>query len=284
MRAEQVTAAVAHHGEGPVWVAGTRWPDGLYWADMLAGDVLSLDPAGQVARRSVGEVVAAIRPRASGGLAYAVERGFALDDGPDTPLERLPELWSARDIRMNEGGCDPAGAFYAGSMAYDARPAAGALYRLAPDRTVTVVDEGWTIPNGLEWAPDGRTAYHADTVNRRIDAWSWDPEVGLHDRRRWVRVESEGRPDGLTIDEEGGVWVAVWGASCVHRYGPDGSLSEVVTVPVAQASACVFGGAARDELFITTSRDGLPHPEPAAGAIFRVQLPTRGLAAHGYAG
>lgn len=284
MQPEQVTSALSHHGEGPVWISGTRWPDGLYWADMLAGDVLALDPSGQVTRRNVGEVVATIRPRSGGGLAYAVERGFALDDGPDTPLRRLPELWSARDVRMNEGGCDPAGSFYAGSMAYDARPSAGALYRLSPGGTTTVVEKGWTIPNGLEWAPDGRTAYHADTVNRRIDVWSWDPETGLHDRRAWVLVDAEGRPDGLTVDEEGGVWTAIWGSSCVHRYDPDGTLSEVVTFPVAQVSACVFGGPARDELFVTTSREGLADPEPGAGAVFRVRPGVRGVAVHPYRG
>lgn len=284
MHAEQVTPAVAHHGEGPVWISGTRWPDGLYWVDMLVGDVLSLGPSGRVARRKVGEVVAVVRPRVNGGLAYAIERGFALDDGPGTPLRRLPELWSDRGVRMNEGGCDPAGFFYAGSMAYDGRPAAGALYRLALNGTTDLVEGGWTIPNGLEWAPDGRTAYHADTVNRRIDVWDWDAEAGLHHRRPWVRVDANGRPDGLTVDSEGGVWVAISGASCVHRYSPDGTLSEVIDVPAAQVSACAFGGAARDELFITTSREGLADPEPAAGALFHLHTPVRGVAPHPYGG
>lgn len=284
MDAEQVTPALAHHGEGPVWISGTRWPDGLYWVDMLAGDVLSLDARGQVGRRSVGEIVATIRPRASGGLAYAIDRGFALDDGPGTPLRRLPDLWPQRDIRMNEGGCDPAGPFYAGSMAYDARPGAGALYRLAPDGRTDLVETDWTIPNGLEWTPDGRTAYHVDTRNRRIDVWSWDAARGLHDRRAWVRTDCDGQPDGLTVDIEGGVWVAMWGASCIHRYAPDGSLSEVVHVPVAQVSACTFGGPAHDELYITTSREALADPEPAAGAVFRMQTSVQGVSIHPYSG
>lgn len=185
---------------------------------------------------------------------------------------------------MNEGGCDPAGCFYAGSMAYDAGPAGGDIYRLGPDGTTRRVDAGWTIPNGLGWAPDGRTAYHVDTVERRIDVWSWDAEAGLHDRRAWVRVDADGRPDGLTVDRDGGVWVAIWGDSCVHRYSPDGTLSDVVRVPATQVSACAFGGSDRDELFITTSREGLSDPEPAAGALFRVRTGVRGVAPHPYAG
>lgn len=284
MRAEQITPAIAHHGEGPVWVTGSRWPDGLYWVDMLLGDVLALLSSGEVVRRHVAEVVAALRPRASGGLVYAIERGFALDDGPGTDLRRLPELWTDRSIRMNEGGCDPAGSFFAGSMADDARPGAGALYRLHPDGSATCVEDGWTIPNGLEWAPDGRTAYHVDTVNRSIHVWSWDPVAGLHDRRPWVRTDTEGRPDGLTVDEEGGVWAAIWGSGCVHRYDADGTLSEVVRVPVSHVSACVFGGPDRDQLFITTSREQLTVPEHAAGALFAVQAGVRGVAAHPYGG
>jgi sugar lactone lactonase YvrE len=260
--AEQVTAPVAYHAEGPVWSGG------LHWVDMLAGDVLSLAPDGSVARRHVASVVAALRPRAAGGFVYAVERGFALDDGPGTPVRALPEVWTTDAVRMNEGGCDPDGRFYCGSMAYALTPGAASLYRLDPDGHVTTVFGDVTISNGLEWSPDGTIAYYVDSTTGRIDVMDYDARLGLTDRRPFAAVEA-GSPDGLTVDAEGGIWVAIWGAGAVHRYDPAGRLTEVVELPATQVTACTFGGADLTDLFITTSREGLDDSaEPAAGAVF----------------
>jgi sugar lactone lactonase YvrE len=284
MHADQLTEPLAYHGEGPVWLIGTGWPDGLYWLDMLAGDVLHLGTGGSVQRRHVAPAIAIVRPRAEGGLVYAVERGFALDDGPDTAVRMLPELWSDPGIRMNEGGCDPAGRLYCGSMSYTQEPGAGSLYLLHPDGRVDSVERGLTIPNGLEWTGDGSRAFHVDTPTGRVDVLDWDAEHGLHDRRPFASVDGDGQPDGLTVDAEDGVWVAVWGGHAVHRYGPDGTLSAVVDVPVAQVSACTFGGPDLDQLFITTSRENLADPEPAAGAVFSVRPGVRGRPVRAFAG
>ena len=263
--ATQLTEPVAYHGEGPVWA------DELHWVDMLAGDVLTLAEDGGISRRHVGSVAAALRPRAGGGFVYAVERGFALDDGPGTPVRRLPELWSDPGIRMNEGGCDPDGRFYCGSMAYDVTPGAASLYRLDPDGSVTVVLGGSTISNGLEWDPAGTLAYYVDTPTGGIDVFDYDRDAGLIGGRRFTTVTG-GTPDGLTVDAQGGVWVAVWGGAAVHRYSPEGALAEVVELPVTQVSACTFGGADLGTLFITTSREGLARTEePAAGALFCIE-------------
>src|SRR5688500_5486585 len=126
MRAEQLTGPEAHHAEGPVW--SDRW-GGLRWVDMLAGDVLSLADDGTVGRRHVGDVAAALRPRRGGGAVIAVERGFALED-PDGTVTALDPVWTDPLVRMNEGGCDPDGRFWCGSMAYDKRPGGATLYRL----------------------------------------------------------------------------------------------------------------------------------------------------------
>jgi len=126
---------------------------------MLAGDVLSLAADGTINRRHVGSVAAAIRPRRGGGAVIGVERGFALQDANGT-LTYLPEVWSDEGVRMNEGGCDPDGRFYCGSMAYDKQPGAAALYRLDADGSVHVVLHNVTISNGLDWSPDGAHAYY----------------------------------------------------------------------------------------------------------------------------
>jgi len=131
-----------------------RW-GGLRWVDMLAGDVLSLGAAGEIERRHVGAVAAAIRPRTQGGAVIGVERGFALEH-PDGQMSNLEEQWDGSDVRRKEGRCDPNGRFYCGSMAYDQKPGAAALYRFAPDCTVDVVLENVTVSNGLDWSPTVR--------------------------------------------------------------------------------------------------------------------------------
>ena len=276
---EPVTGPVAYHGEGPVW--SERW-GGLRWVDMLAGDVLSLAADGTVARRHVSAVVAALRPRRSGGAVLAVERGFALEDDDGT-LTRLDELWNDEGVRMNEGGCDPDGRFYCGSMAYDKRRGAASVYRLDPDRSVHVVLTDVTISNGLDWSPDSSRAYYNDTDTGRIDVFDYDAETGLTERRTFV--QTPGRPDGLTVDAEGGVWVALSGGGRVLRYDADAALEAVVELPVRKVTACTFGGAGLDELFITTSREGLaPEDEPASGSLFRALPGIAGLPVREFAG
>ena len=279
MHAEQVTDPVAYHGEGPVW--SERW-GGLRWVDMLAGDVLSLAADGTVERRRVASVAAALRPRRGGGAVLGIERGFALEDADGT-IVRLDELWTDERLRMNEGACDPDGRFYCGSMAYDKQPGAGALYRLDPDRSVHAVLEGVTISNGLDWSPDGSLAYYNDTDTGRVDVFDYERDAGLRDRRPFV--ETGARPDGLTVDDEGGVWVALANAGAVRRYAADGALDEVVELPVTKVTACTFGGPELDQLFITTSREGLdPGAEPQAGSLFRAIPGVRGRPVGEFAG
>ncbi|MDP9116383.1 MAG: SMP-30/gluconolactonase/LRE family protein, partial [Actinomycetota bacterium] len=221
---------------------------------------------------------AALRPRIQGGFVVATERGFALDDGVGTPVRALPEVWIHPTVRMNEGGCDPHGRFYCGSMAYDARPGAGSLHRLDPDRSVSTVLTGVTISNGLAWNLDGSGAYYVDTATQRIDVFDYEEKSGLTNRRPVVSIPPEaGAPDGLTVDADGGVWVALWGGGAVRRYSPEGHLDEIVEVPVAHVTACTFGGQNLEHLFITTSRHGQPSADPAAGSLFRATPGVSGL-------
>jgi sugar lactone lactonase YvrE len=277
----QVTDAVAYHAEGPVWSAG--W-GGLRWVDMLAGDVLSLESDGTVQRSHVGTVAAALRPRRGGGAVIAVERGFALQDADGTRTD-LDPVWDDRSIRMNEGGCDPDGRFWCGSVAYDQRTGAAALYRLDADHSVRRILDGVTISNGLDWSPDGSLAYYDDTATHRIDVFDYDARTGLTGRRPFVVLTDGDHPDGLTVDAEGGVWVALNGSGVVHRYTPAGVLDEVVELPTAQVTACTFGGPDLDQLFITTSREGMgPDDDPIAGSLFRADIGVPGLPVREFGG
>jgi sugar lactone lactonase YvrE len=279
MQAEQLTGPVAFHGEGPVWSEG--W-GGLRWVDMLAGDVLSLTPTGAVGRVHVASVVAAVRPRRGGGAVLGVERGFALEEA-DGEITLLPELWTDPGVRMNEGGCDPDGRFYCGSMAYDQAARAASVYRLDPDGSVDVVLTGVTVSNGLDWSPDGSRAYYNDTATHSVSVFDYDAEQGL--TRRRVLTEVDGRPDGLTVDAEGGVWVALSDGAAVHRYSPEGRLEEVVELPTRKVTACAFGGAELDRLFITTSREGFAEGEdPVAGSLFAATPGVTGRPPRAFAG
>ncbi|MFJ2114129.1 SMP-30/gluconolactonase/LRE family protein [Streptomyces sp. NPDC087850] len=285
MRAQEWTGVVTYHGEGPGWDPATGQ---LRIVDMLAGDLLTFaaDGSGAYTRLRLGSVAAAWRPRRSGGIVAAVERGFALV-GADGAVTVADELWQDPEIRMNDGACDPAGNFYCGTMAYDTRPGAGTVYRLAPDGTTSVAHTGVTISNGLVWAPDGTFAYYVDTPTRTVARVTVDPATGRFTALEpWVTIDpADGSPDGITLDAEGGVWVALWGGSAVRRYAPDGTLDEVVEVNARQVSACAFGGEDYRRLYITTSRQDLPDGEdPAAGAVFTVEPGVSGAALLPYAG
>jgi sugar lactone lactonase YvrE len=283
IKAEIFTDPLAHHGEGPVW---DERDGSLYWVDMLAGDVLQMTCSSVVHRHHVGAVAAALRPRRAGGMVIAVERGFALAEPGWRHLRALPQAFADTAIRMNDGGCDPQGRFYCGTMAYDATEGAGTVYRLDPDGTVHIVLTGVTVSNGLAWCPKGQLAYYVDSATQRIDAFDFDPEGGqFHNRRPLVTVQAHlGTPDGMTVDSQGGLWVALWDGAAVHRYTPDGALDAVISLPTPRVTACTFGGADLRDLYITTSALGLDTPGSAAGAVFRAQVGVAGLSAPRFAG
>ena len=157
------------------------------------------------------------------------------------------------------------------------------MHRLDPDGSTTVVLEGVTISNGLEWSPDGALAYYVDSATGRIDVFDYDRDRGLSGRRPFAEVT--GGPDGLTVDADGGVWVALYAGGAVQRFTPEGTLDEVIEVPVSKATACTFGGADLDQLFITTSREYLASDdEPAAGSLFVATPGVRGRPVREFAG
>jgi sugar lactone lactonase YvrE len=282
-RAERLTEPVASHGEGPFWDAPR---DRLLLVDMLEGDVLAVDAAGAVERHHHATVAAALRARRAGGFVLATENRFLLLDDDLDAVEELPAVFEDASLRFNDGGCDPTGAFLIGTMAYDEAPGRGTLYRLGPDRDVSVVLEGVTISNGVQWTRDGRTALYVDTPTGRIDRFDVDPASGAWSgRRTFDEVASPGLPDGMALDEEDGAWVALWGGGAVHRYDPSGRLDRVVELPCSQVTACAFGGPDSRTLFITTSQQGVDRSEqPEAGAVFAYDAGIAGAPLHLFAG
>jgi sugar lactone lactonase YvrE len=179
-------------------------------------------------------------------------------------------------VRMNDGACDPQGRFWAGTMAHDESPGAGVLYRLELDGRCTTVLAGLTISNGIGWSPDGTAMYLSDSGTGTIERFDFDGATGdIVGRRVIVEISEPGvAPDGLTVDAEGGIWVALWDGGAVRRYTSEGSLLATVPVPVDRPTSCAFGGPDLTTLFITTARHGLDETalarQPDAGRVFRV--------------
>jgi sugar lactone lactonase YvrE len=284
MQAELLLDARAELAEGPCWLADR---ERLLWVDIMAGQVHLLDPAtGDDRVVEVGQPVGAAVPADDGRVALAVRDGFALLDLDDGRVETIAGVeLELSGNRMNEGKCDSAGRFWAGTMALDIRRGAGALYRLDTGRRVERMVDGVSISNGLGWSLDDRQMYYIDTLEDRIDVFDFDLATGvIANRRPFAVVEGGGHPDGMTVDAEGCLWVALWGGGRVVRFLPDGTEAGGVEVPVSQTSSCCFGGPDLRDLYITTAWQHLPpeRREPHAGSLFRCRPGVAGQPSRAY--
>ena len=191
---------------------------------------------------------------------------------------------------MNDGYVDSRGRFWAGTLSLERREGQGALFRLDPDRSVHTMLEPVTTSNGIDWSVDGRLMYYTDTGTRRVDVFDFDERLGaIAGRRPFVEVaEADGKPDGLVVDAEGGIWVALFRGGAVRRYLPDGRLDRVIELPVALVTKCAFGGPELRDLYITTAHKDLSPAErqaqPLAGGLFRVTPGMAGKAPNRFAG
>ena len=282
---ELVLDARADLGEGPRWDSAHQR---LLWVDIMRGRVHAFTPSTGACRNvAVGQPVGALASCRDGSLVLAVAGGFARLDLDSQKFEMQAAVEADRpQNRMNDGACDGAGRFWAGTMALDEGRGAGALYRLDPDLTVHTMLTGVSISNGLDWSLDGRRMYYVDSPTRRIDVFDFDVATGsIANRRTFVEVPADaGVPDGLTIDAAGFVWLALWGGAALRRFAPDGTLERVVPLPVTHPTSCAFGGAALDELYVTSARRPLTAEEkarqPQAGGVFRVRPGVVGRPAH----
>lgn len=253
-------------GEGPWFDERTGWAG---WVDILGRSVLWREVAGgHTGSLATPTHIGAAVPRENGGLVLCLRDGPVLHDpdGTRRPLGTFadadtaagqPPTPEAPARRANDAKADPFGRLWLGTMAYDETPGASSLYRLDPgaDQPVRVL-YGVTVSNGLGWSPDGTLMYYIDTPTRNIDVFDYDGATGaVSGRRTLITVEAEaGFPDGMCVDADGAIWVALWDGAAVRRYRPDGLLDRVVEVGVPRATSCAFVGTAFDLLMITTAR------------------------------
>ena len=288
LTAEPVLDIAAQLGEGPVWDGETGT---LLFIDILARRIFRWHPGSEaVDTMDTPSHVGAVAPRGRGGLVVALQDGCLLADAWDGDLRPVASFAPDERTRANDGKVDPLGRFLIGTMAYDGVSPLGSLYRLEPDGSLCLLRSAVTISNGLGWTADGRTFYYVDTPTGRIETMRYDADTGaIGPASTFVELEpGAGSPDGLCVDVEGGVWVALWGGWAVRRYDADGRLDTVVDLPVSQPTSCAFGGPSLDELYITSARVGLDAAalgrEPLAGAIFRARSGMRGVSVAPFGG
>lgn len=285
--------AVACTAEQCLLGEGARWDarrSELLRVDIVAGRVFRdrIDDDGgliPICTYQVPGTVGAIAPvQGDEGWLLAAGRGFVYLS-PDGSLRSLVENVAPPGTRMNDAVCDPQGRFWAGTLADDHHAGGGALYRLDRDGRTELMLGGLTISNGLGWSPDGRTMYLADSGPRVVHAFTFEGERGtISDDRVLINVaEKVGAPDGLTVDADGDLWVAIFGGGRIHRYSPDGQLREVLRVPATQSTSCAFADHELNRLYVTTATenwsDDQRRAEPAAGLVYRFDTDVAGRAA-----
>ena len=289
--ADPIVQQGARLGEGSLWQPQTQR---LFWVDIMGQTVFIFDPtSGQNRSINVGTDVGTVVSRKSGGLMLGVKGGFASLDLDTEAIEEIAMVEThLPNNRFNDGKCDPAGRFWAGSMAYDFTKGAGSLYCMERDLSVRKVLSDVSISNGLVWTADRATFYYIDSLAFQIAAFDYDVATGDIAHRRVVveLPEDVGFLDGMSIDANGNLWVAIYGAGQVRCWNPaTGELLDTVEAPGAKlVTSCAFGGPDLNELYITSASDGLAGQEkkeqPLAGSLFRAELDVAGVPAFEFEG
>ncbi|MEI6083814.1 MAG: SMP-30/gluconolactonase/LRE family protein [Verrucomicrobiota bacterium] len=284
LQPDLIADAKARLGEGAIWHARQRV---LYWVDILGKKFWRYNPAtGHHEDFEVGQFVGTIVPRRHGGVLLGLHHGLAAFYPEALKLTMICDPEDNKpELRFNDGKCDPAGRFWAGTMTVDGVAPIGSLYCLYPDlhveRKVTEVG----CSNGIVWSLDHKTMYYIDTVLQRVDAFDFDLATGhISNRRVAITVPKEfGYPDGSTLDADGMLWIAHWGGACVTRWNPvTGAHLATVKFPTTQITSCAFGGPQLDQLYVTSARVGRD-TDPLAGALFCVDVGVKGIPAYEFA-
>ena len=283
-----VLIARARLGECPLWDPARQQ---LAWVDVYNRRIHQFDPStGDDQFVEAADVVSAVALAGRDRLLIAMNDQLAvlqLQTGAIEPLCRVE--FPHPDTRFNDGMCDPQGRFWIGSASEERGQAA--LYRVDPDGSVHLRETGLTISNGLGWSPDGKTFYLTDSPARKIYAYRFDAERGaLSDRRVFVDLddlEEDIEPDGLTVDQNGDVWSALWNGWAILHFDAQGKLLERIAMPVQRPTSLVFGGPDLSDLYVTSASVGLSQREIQqgfyAGDLFRIGTDSHGMPEHRFA-
>ncbi|TVQ17578.1 MAG: SMP-30/gluconolactonase/LRE family protein [Spirochaetaceae bacterium] len=290
MKAALIIDAKTKLGEGAFWDVRARV---LYWVDIEGRQLRVYDPRTQRERvHATSDRVGTVVPRASGGVVMAVGRGAVIVDEPGGAEQALCTFdEEPADSRMNDGKCDPAGRLWVGSISTKGVKEGSALYRVEPDGAYRQMLTGVTVSNGIVWTADERTMYYIDTPTRNVQGFDYDRASGdiTNARVAFNIPDGMGFPDGMTIDSEGMLWIAMWGGSAVRRFDPDsGRMLSSIDLPASNVTSCALGGDDLRDLYITTASVGLNEDQraaqPTAGGLFHARVDVPGVPQHRFAG
>ena len=276
-------------GEGPLWVENEN---AVYWLDIMSKRVHKLSLAdGEKQTWQFDVEITSLAERAQGGFICTIRDGFAFVDfetGNIDPIT-LPET-DLPGNRFNDGKIDAKGRYYSGTMDESEKDSSGIFYRLDSDLSLHTLDDDYIITNGPAFSPDGKTVYHNDTTKRCIYAYDVDEAGDVSNKRVLVQFdhESEGFPDGLTVDAEGNIWQASFAGYRITRYAPSGEIIDVWEMPVKNITSCTFGGKDLDTMYFTTARLFLTDEDiaerPLSGSLFSFKPGVKGLPTQKFAG
>ena len=279
--------AKAMIGEGPIW---DDQKQKLFWVDILGKTLYAYDPVdGRNLRYDVGQYVGTIVPWRANEVMLAVYDGFASYNLETQQLHLITNPESDKpNNRFNDGKCDPAGRFWAGTMALENQTDEGALYCMETDFSVSKKFGDVGISNGITWSLDHKTMYYIDSIAHNVRAYEYDIDAGTICKERVIiEVPEEiGIPDGMAIDEEGMLWIAKFHGSRVCRWHPQtGEILQTIHLPASCITACAFGGKNLDTLYITSAalESGIPG-EPLAGGLFSIKPGVCGVPAFRFGG
>jgi len=269
-------------GEGPLWCSKSNR---LYWVDIKGQSIRFYEPEeGLYQSFPMPSQVSCIAIKEKGGLLAAMGRELVSID-----LERLSikNLIKVEDKfpnnRFNDGKCDAQGRFWIGSMDKSEEKESGSLYCLSNDMSLGKKLSGLIVSNGIGWSPDNTIMYLTDSKARKIFAFEYDLNLGsIHSKRVFANIEKkDGFPDGLAVDADGHVWSAHWDGWKITRYTPDGSVDQVIHMPIPRPTSCAFGGKNLDRLFVTSASFGLSEAEqaeaPLSGGVFEIEVGISGM-------
>lgn len=283
MKTEIVLEAKTLLGEGPAWDAKSQT---LYWVDILGKRVYANDHV----LVELDDTIGCLAPRQNGNLLLGMRSSFADLEPGSGKLTVLASLSEPANNRVNDGKCDPAGRFLAGTMDMNEKDASGSLYSFDGNKVTRLLD-GIRISNGLAWSVDHKMLYFIDTPTREVKVFDYDAAAGqIADPRTAIAIpESLGWPDGMTADTDGNLWIAMWGGAQVTRWDPrSGRLLEQIPIPALQSSSCVFGGRDMNELYVTSARVGMTETDlnkyPLSGSLFKVTTSTVGMRTFEFSG
>ncbi len=265
----------AEHGEGPVWDPVHQM---FYWVDLMQGQYFAGDwNSGVVETHVVGQPLGVLALREKGGLVMALRDGFFFYDPVSRQLEMIaPTEKEVATTRFNDGAVDPKGRFLAATMTYEGTEPIGNLYVVDTDLSVKRIEKDILLANGMGWSPDRKTYYFTDTFRHVIYAYDCELESGaIRNRRPFITFDDQGFPDGMTVDADGGLWVAMWGKGVISRFDEQGKWIEDIPVPATHPTSCCFGGPDLKHLLITSSQLPLnaeqKKQEPMAGRCMFIE-------------